>query len=260
MVQFARCFRSAALLFLFASTGLAQAQTGSQAVPPSTAPTPPELHEHAHPKPVTPRLPRLPVRGLTEPAEPATPDPAEARPFHDAKYKVSFTVPAGWNFEQKDGLLSNFGVDTPTARRRTDVRGVAAINFNPWPVSTFAGALFYYSVIPRAKAGMCAEQTTTRGVKPLPESQIDGTPFHHGAEHHGKVCTESRDDMFTAMQGKNCVRFDLVVNTFCAETSGAQEITPAQLSDVDKRLAALLGSVVLSSGTHGDTGRGSVAR
>ncbi len=253
MVSSVRASCCAALAIVCFCTCCIAAQTGSQGAPPSSAPTPPELHERARPKPVTPRLPRLPVRGLTEPAEPATPDPAEARPFHDAKYKVSFMVPAGWNFEQKDGLLSNFGVDTPTARRKTDVRGVAAINFNPWPVSTFAGALFYYSVIPRAKADMCATQTSTRGVKPLAESRIDGTPFHHGAEHHGKVCTEARDDMFTAMQGKNCLRFDLVVNTFCAETSGAQEITPAQLDDVDKRLAKLLGSVTLGGGTHGDT-------
>ncbi len=200
------------------------------------------------------------MRGLTEPAEPVTPDPADTRPFHDGKYKVSFTVPAGWNFEQKDGLLSNFGVETPTARRKTDVRGVAAINFNPWPVSTFAGALFYYSVIPRAKADMCAAQTSTRGVRPLPESQIDGTPFHHGTDHHGKVCTEARDEVFTTMQGKNCLRFDLVVNTFCAETSGAQEITPAQLDDVDKRLATLLGSVTLGNGVHGDSAGSRSAR
>ncbi len=209
----------------------------------------PELHEH--PKPTTPQLPHLPVRGLTEPAEPENPDPATARPFTDTKYHVSFTVPAGWNLERKDGLLSNFGTDTPTARRKTDVRGVAALNFNPWPVSTFASALFYYSVLPRATADQCAAQTTTLGVKPLPDTQIDGTAFHHGHDHRGKVCTEARDEVFTTLQGHSCLRFDLVVNTFCAETSGAQEITPPQLEDVDRRLATLLGSVTLS--THGDT-------
>jgi hypothetical protein len=252
MIIFHRLSVCVAFALLSFGAGRGPAQAAGQVSPPAAAPTPPELHERARPRPVTPQLPRLPVRGLTEPAEPLTPDPAEARPFHDAKYKVSFSVPAGWNFEQKDGLLSNFGVETPTARRKTDVRGVAAINFNPWPVSTFAGALFYYSVIPRAKAEMCAAQTSTRGVKPLPEAQIDGTAFHHGTDHHGKVCTEARDEVFTAMQGKSCLRFDLVVNTFCAETSGAQEITPAQLQDVDKRLAMLLGSVELGNGAHGD--------
>ncbi len=207
----------------------------------------PELHDRA--KPTTPRMP---LRGFTEPEEPAHPDPATARPFDDPKYRVSFTVPVGWNLEKKDGLLSNFGVDTRTARRRTDVRGVAAINFNPWPVSTFASAIFYYSVIPHANADQCAAQVTTQGVKPLPDASIDGTPFHHGRDQHGKVCTEARDEVFTAMQGSACLRFDLVVNTFCAETSGAMEITPTQLEDVDKRLALLLGSVALGKGTHGD--------
>lgn len=215
----------------------------------------PELHEHPQQKPVTPKMPRMPLRGFTEPDEPANPDPATARTFSDPKYKVSFTVPAGWNLEKQDGLLSNFGVDTRTARRRTDVRGVAAINFNPWPVSTFAGAIFYYSVIPRANVAMCAAQTETRPVKPLADASIDGTPFHHGHDKHGVVCTEARDEVFTAMQGNACLRFDLVVNTFCAETSGAMEITPAQLDDVDRRLAGLLGSVKLQGGTHGEKPR-----
>lgn len=197
----------------------------------------------------------MPLRGFTEPDEPLHPDPATARPFLDPKYKVGFTVPAGWNLETKDGLLSNFGSDTRTARRRSDVRGVAAINFNPWPISTFASAIFYYSVIPRANAEMCAAQTTSKGVKALPTATIDGTPFHHGRDHHGKVCTEARDEMFTAMQGNACLRFDLVVNTFCQETSGAMEITPAQLQDVDGRLATVLGSVTLGAGAHGEAPR-----
>ncbi len=200
-------------------------------------------------------MPRLPARGLTEPDEPANPDPAAARTFTDAKYKVTFTVPPGWNLERKDGLLSNFGVETRTARRRTDVRGVASINFNPWPITTFAGAIFYYSVIPRADAGQCVAQTATKPVKPLPDADVDGTSFHHGHDQHGAVCTEARDEVFAAMQGNTCIRFDLVVNTFCAETSGAMEITPMQLKDVDKRLASLLGSVTLGGSSHGDKPR-----
>ncbi len=224
----------------------------AQQEPPAATTPNPELHER--PRPTTPKLPHLPARGLTEPEEPAHPEPATARAFTDPKYKVSFTAPAGWNLEKKDGLLSNFGVDTRTARRRTDVRGVAAINFNPWPVSTFASAMFYYSVLPHTDAAICAAQASSKPVKPLPETMIDGTPFHHGHDKHGVVCTEARDDVFTAMQGKACLRFDLVVNTFCSETSGAMEITSLQLDDVDKRLAALLGSVTLGKSSHGDSG------
>ena len=233
-------------------SGSVSAQTAVPAPPAANGTATPELREQPRQKPVTPKLPRLPVRGFTEPDEPANPDPATARSFLDPKYRVGFTVPAGWNFEKKDGLLSNFGIDTRTARRRTDVRGVAAINFNPWPVSTFAGAIFYYSVIPRADKQMCAAQAATRPVKPLADATIDGMPFHHGHDKHGTVCTEARDDVYTAMQGNACLRFDLVVNTFCAETSGAMEITPRQLEDVDHRLAGLLGSVTLGAGSHGD--------
>ena len=225
------------------------AQQNTTTLTPVQSPTP-ELK--ARPKPTTPKLPHLPARGLTEPDVPATLDPPTSRTFTDPKYKVAFTVPAGWNFEKKDGLLSNFGVDTATVRRRTDVRGVAALNFNPWPVTTFASALFYYSVLPRTTAAQCAEQTTTKGVKPLPETPIDSTPFHHGYEHHGKVCTEARDDVFAGMQGRTCLRFDLVINTFCAETSGAMEINQTQINDVEVRLGTLLSSVTLGQSNHGD--------
>ena len=189
-------------------------------------------------------MPSRNLKGLVEPAEPEDPKPP-ARNFSDGRYRVSFHVPAGWNFEKRDGLLSNYGVETRTARARSDVRGVAAINFNPWPPTTFSGALFYYSVIPRATAAMCAAQTTTRGMKPLPSADISGINFHHGRDNHGAVCTEARDEAFTALRGGTCIRFDLVINTFCGETSGAMDITPDQLKDVQTRLAGILGSVTI---------------
>ncbi len=194
------------------------------------------------PKPVIPRMPSRDLKGYTIPAEPEHPEPS-ATSFSDPKYKVSFHVPAGWNFERHDGLLSNFGVETRSVVRRTDVRGVAAINFNPWPVTTFAGALFYYSVVPRASAEMCAAQLQRGHAKPLGDAEISGLTFRHGRDEHGRVCTEARDEIFTAMRGNACLRFDLVVNTFCAETSGAMEINAMQLKDVDSRLANILGSV-----------------
>ena len=183
------------------------------------------------------------IKGLNVPDEPEHPTPATD--FHDAKYGLGFHVPAGWNFERRDGLLSNFGVDVRTTRRNLDVRGVAAINFNPYPASTFAGATFYYSVLPVADAAGCAAQATTGNLKAQKDVRIAGVPFKHGEDHHGVVCTESRDEVFTAMQGRACLRFDLVVNTFCSQTSGAMEISREQLADVDGRLAGILGSIVV---------------
>lgn len=206
------------------------------------ADTPKSDGQKTTPRPVTPRLPKPDLRGLTIPDLPQHLEPA-ATDFYDPKYKVGFHVPAGWNFEKKDGLLSNFGVETRSARAHSDVRGVAAINFNPWPPTTFAGAIFYYSVIPKAQAAQCAAQASSRSVKPMPDAIIGSVPFHHGRDQHGRVCTEARDEIFTAMRGNACIRFDLVVNTFCADTSGAMEITPSQLKDVDVRLGGILDSV-----------------
>ena len=57
------------------------------------------------------------------------------------------------------------------------------------------------------------------------------------------ICTESRDDVFTTMRGGTCLRFDLVVNTFCSQTSGALELSPKQLGDIDTRLGGILQSI-----------------
>ena len=182
------------------------------------------------------------VKGITEPDDPEHPTPA-ATDFHDARYHLSFHVPAGWNFERRDGVLSNFGVDVRTTKRTLDVRGVASINFNPYPVSTFSGANFYYSVMPKATAASCAAHATAAPLKPQKDVRVGGLPFKHGRDEHGSVCTESRDEVFTAMQGRSCLRFDLVVNTFCSQTSGAMDMSKDQLADVDGRLAGILDSI-----------------
>ena len=194
-------------------------------------------------------MPPRTLKGLTIPDVPDDPKPA-ARDVSDPRYKVSFHVPAGWNFEKRDGLISNFGVETRSARARSDVRGVAEINFNPWPPTTFAGATFYYSVIPHSNAASCVAQIRTKGMKALPDAEISGISFGHGRDIHGAVCTESRDEAFTAMRGNACLRFDLVINTFCSVTSGAMEITPDQLKDVQTRLAGILGSVTIGASTR----------
>lgn len=182
------------------------------------------------------------VKGITEPDDPEHPTPA-ARDFRDPRYHLSFHVPAGWNFERRDGVLSNLGVDVRTTKRTLDVRGVAAINFNPYPVSTFSGATFYYSVTPNASAPGCAAQATTAPLKPQNDLRIGGLPFKHGRDEHGSLCTESRDEVFTALQGHSCLRFDLVVNTFCSQTSGAMEMSKDQLADVQGRLGKILDSI-----------------
>jgi hypothetical protein len=144
-------------------------------------------------------------------------------------------------------VLSNFGADVRTTHRKLNVRGVASLNYNPYPVSTFAGATFYYSVLPRADPAACAAQATAGHLKPRGDVRISGVPFKHGKDQYGQVCTESRDEVFTTMQGRSCLRFDLVVNTFCSQTSGAMEITDQQLADVDTRLAHILDSIHIES-------------
>lgn len=182
------------------------------------------------------------LKGLTSPNEPATLQPA-ASTFRDAKYKVTFRVPAGWDTEHKDGVLSNLGKDIRTAKRGMDVRGVAAMNHNPYPPTTFSGALFYYSVVPRSDQAACAALATTGHLKPMPDVTVSGIAFKHGQDQHGGMCTESRDEVFTTLRGKACFRFDLVVNTFCPQGSGAMQMNAAQLSDINKRLANVLSSV-----------------
>ncbi len=166
-----------------------------------------------------------------------------ATDFYDRKYGVTLHVPAGWNVEHKDGVLSNFGADVRSTHRQLHVRGVASLNYNPYPYSTFAGETFYYSVMPRSTAGACAAQVSTGHVQPQPDLTIAQAPFKHGRDQHGTICTEARDDVFTTMRGTSCLRFDLVVNTFCSQTSGAMELTPKQMDDVNARLATILGSI-----------------
>jgi hypothetical protein len=75
-------------------------------------------------------------------------------------------------------------------------------------------------------------------------AQIAGSSFTHGYDEHGTICTESRDEIYTALRNNSCYRFDLVVNTFCGgEVSGIRDISPAELSAVFKRLQSILDSV-----------------
>jgi hypothetical protein len=45
------------------------------------------------------------------------------------------------------------------------------------------------------------------------------------------------------MHNKACFRFDLVINTFCGDSSDVRDITPKQIDAVRKRLEAILSTV-----------------
>ena len=189
-------------------------------------------------------IPRSPkdLPGFTTPKEPVKLNPA-ARAFIDKKYKLRFQLPGGWDMERKDGYLSNFSHDTRNTTGDLEVRGVAAINYNPYPPTTFSGALFYYSVKPHSNALDCEAQSRVGKLKAVGTVEIDGVTFHHGRDEYGMGCTQSRDDVYTTLRGKSCIRFDLVINTFCQANSGSIEISGNQLGDIQSRLAKILGSV-----------------
>jgi hypothetical protein len=176
------------------------------------------------------------------PAE--APAAAKAIAFHDSKYGVRFVVPAGWSFDRKDHLVSTFHVDARTAGPKAQMRGVAAMGFNPFPESTFSGAWFYFSVQPHTNDGECAREAA-RGGAVHDAEEIGGMEFRHGHEERGGICVESRNDVYTAYHKGSCYRFDLDVGTFCAISSGAREINERQLGEIHLRLDGILKSVVL---------------
>jgi len=171
--------------------------------------------------------------------------PAGAKPviFHDAKYGVRFVVPAGWSFDRKDHLVSTFHVDARSAGPKARMRGVAAMNFNPYPESTFSGAWFYFSVQPHTNDGECARQAAHARAAHDTE-EIGGMDFRHGHEERGGMCVESRNDVYTAYHRGSCYRFDLDVRTFCAISSGAREVDERQLEAIHMRLDGILKTVV----------------
>jgi hypothetical protein len=176
------------------------------------------------------------------PAE--APAAAKAVAFHDSKYGVRFVVPAGWSFDRKDHLVSTFHVDARSAGPKARMRGVAAMDFNPFPESTLSGAWFYFSVQLHTNDGECARQAAYAGAEHDVE-EIGGMEFRHGHEQRGGICIESRNDVYTAYRKGSCYRFDLDVGTFCAISSGAREIDERQLGEIHLRLEGILKSVVL---------------
>jgi hypothetical protein len=198
---------------------------------------------HASSKPIPGQPEQVPAFLKPKPPapEPTTPP---ARPFHDSRYGVSFTIPPAWNVDRKDGDVSTFRLDARNAAHTAQMRAVATISFNPHPTSTFSGALFYYSVIPNVSANQCAAQAIARAPHSVTTTQVAGVPFTHGYDEHGGICTESRDEIYTTEHGDACYRFDAVINSFCGgDVSGVRDITDHELDDVRKRMQSILNTI-----------------
>ena len=166
------------------------------------------------------------------------------RTVSDAKAHLSFELPSGWNLSREDGILSTFHLDAETAATATGMRWVAQLGYNPYPLSTFSGALFYLSLTPHSTARACAAQATSKPAVPMGSAVVGDQSFDRGASMHGKICTEARDTIYTALRRGSCVRFDLVINSFCGgEVSGAHDLTEAQLRAIELRLEGILHTV-----------------
>lgn len=198
----------------------------------------------------------LPLAGQSAPLRPhpvPMPSPAQAVPepvspaaqtVEDERTHVLFQLPAGWALARRDGEQSTFHLDARTALPRTELRAVAALDFNPYPRSTFSGALFYLSVTPRSSAQACAAQASAAPAHAAGSASVGDATFSRGHDEHGKICTEARDEIYTALRGGSCVRFDLAMNSFCGgEVSGAQDLTQAQMDAIEARLQAILATV-----------------
>ena len=194
------------------------------------------------PKPQVPKVVPVPPLHRSAPMQdPTDPPPQDVT---DPRDHLSFHLPAAWNLSRQDGEISTFHLDARTAPRRSQLRMVASLAFNPYPQSTFEGALFYVSSTANISAAACAMQTATKPFQVLPPATIDDVKFARGKDEHGKICTEARDVAYTAMRHGSCLRFDLAINSFCGgEVSGAQDLTEGQLQALYSRLAGILDSV-----------------
>lgn len=177
----------------------------------------------------------------------APPANATVQGFKDGHFGVRFKVPPGWSLTRKDGLVSTFHNDARTAQPDAKVRGIASLDFNPYPYSTLSGAVFYYSVTPHSSDVECAKEAAPADA---PEAATDvqdigGMRFTHGHDEHGVICVEARDEVYTAYRKGSCYRFDMEINTFCSISSGAQDITDSQLLSLNQRMADILSTVTL---------------
>jgi len=187
----------------------------------------------------------------------AAPRTAQEQSYRDPQFGVRFKVPPGWGLTKKDGEVSTFRQDARTAAPKTQMRSVASLEFNPYPLSTLSGALVYFSVERHAHEAECVMQTDgkimvapgmdapEKTAEPKETIDIGGMSFVHGHDEHGGMCVEARDEIYTAYRKGSCYRFDLELNTFCAQSSGAEELSDEQVKSVEERMAGILSSVTL---------------
>jgi hypothetical protein len=133
----------------------------------------------------------------------SVPSSAHEQTFRDAQFGVRFRVPPGWEITRRDHEISTFHMDARTAPPSLQLRSVVSLDFNPFPQSTLAGALVYYSVEKHAKAAGCVQQAAGKG-EPADTLQIGGMNFVHAYDEHGGVCVEARDDVYTAFLKGAC--------------------------------------------------------
>ena len=184
------------------------------------------------------------LQHLSNPLE--VPDPATpvATDVLDSKTHLRFHLPAGWNLARKDGELSTFHLDARTAPHNAELRAVAQLAFNPYPLSTLSSVFFYLSTTPHSSAAACAAQASFGSGKPLPPATIAGVSFARGYEEHHSICIDARDITYTALRQGSCVRFDLAENNFCGgDVSGAVNVTDSQLANVFRRMVSILSTV-----------------
>lgn len=171
-----------------------------------------------------------------------------AQSFQDGHFGVSFEAPRGWNLNRRDGEVSTFRLDAPTAPPGTQMRAAVSIAYNPFPASTFAGAYFYYSVGTKMKPDACTGQASAMPPHTVSSASIAGQRFSHGYNEHGGICTESRDEIYTLPKHEACYRFDLVINTFCGgEVSGVRDMNGQQLELLRQKLESILATVHFDS-------------
>jgi hypothetical protein len=174
----------------------------------------------------------------------APPRDARPTPFRDSRFGVRFQVPPGWSVNTRDGQVSTFRLDAHSAAAKAQMRSVASLEFNPFPHSVLSGATFYYSVERHAKDKECAAQAAPN-MEQTDIQDIGGMEFRHGHDERGQMCVEQRDEVYTAFRKGSCYRFDLAVNTFCAVSSGADELTERQFLDVERQMTSILSTVAL---------------
>jgi hypothetical protein len=167
--------------------------------------------------------------------------------FQDQQFRVKFEVPPGWEFTTKDGEVSSFHADLAEVPAKFELRGVASMTFNPFPMSTLGGAMFYFSVGPKVGEDSCLRGALPEQKKIRKEDRQDigGMKFVHGHDEGGEICTEERDEVYAAYRKGSCYRFDLKINTFCAVSSGATEISGRELQDIETRMVGILSTVEL---------------